>query len=313
VRAPAPASPALQEAIARAAAPIDGRVAVTVQDLSTGARASLGGQTKLPMMSVFKLPLAVVALDAVDRGTMRLDQPVAIDEAELEDDDDPTVAGWRDGLHAPALSVVLENMLVVSDNTAADVTLRRLGGPSAIMEGLRAAGVSGIAIGEPELAIEARLWCIGVAAPAGGWTAAAVEGCKPGEREQAEAALREPEVGANRASSDAVVELLARLDAGSLLSEASRRWLLGAMAASTTGPRRLKGMLPPGTTVAHKTGTARVAGVTVAANDVGIVTLPDGRRFAIAVLLSGSRAELPVQEDAIARIARAAWDALATR
>ena len=69
-------------------------------------------------------------------------------------------------------------------------------------------------------------------------------------------------------------------------------------------------MLPPGTPVAHKTGTAGVGGITIANNDVGIVTMPDGHRFAIAVLMSGSHAELPVQEDTIARVAKAAWDAL---
>ena len=50
----------------------DATVAVTVLDLSGGARSSLHGDLRLPMMSVFKLPLAVAALDAVDRGELAL-------------------------------------------------------------------------------------------------------------------------------------------------------------------------------------------------------------------------------------------------
>jgi hypothetical protein len=51
-------------------------------------------------------------------------------------------------------------------------------------------------------------------------------------------------------------------------------------------------------------------GMSVAVNDVGIVTMPGGRRFAIAVMESGSRASFEAQEDTIARLARSAWDAL---
>jgi beta-lactamase class A len=84
------------------------------------------------------------------------------------------------------------------------------------------------------------------------------------------------------------------------------------MEGTRNGARRLKGLLPPGTPVAHRPGTACTSetGPSVAINDVGIVTMPDGRRFAIAVMESGSRASFEAQEDTIARLARSAWDAL---
>jgi beta-lactamase class A len=73
--------------------------------------------------------------------------------------------------------------------------------------------------------------------------------------------------------------------------------------------KRLKGMLPAGTPVAHKTGTGGTRdGVTSATNDVGIITLPNGKHIAIAVFVGDSRADEETREAVIARMAKAAWD-----
>jgi beta-lactamase class A len=287
------------------------RVAVTVVDLTTGARSSVDGDARLPMMSVFKLPLAVAALDAVDRGELALAQPVPIAEGELVPDVSPIAEAWRTrGERAPPLEVVVTRMIQDSDNTAGDKMVRLLGGGAAVTARLRALGVAGIDIAEPELDIEARLDCVGMPAPAGGWTAVALGSCpEPRAADRLAAAQREIAASPNAASSDALAELLRRLDEGTLLSDRSRRWLLATLAGTTTGPRRLRGLLPPGAPVAHKTGTAGVEGLSIATNDVGIVTSPGGR-FAIAVLVAGSRAPLAEQERVIATMARAAWDAL---
>jgi beta-lactamase class A len=72
---------------------------------------------------------------------------------------------------------------------------------------------------------------------------------------------------------------------------------------------RLKGMLPAGTPVAHKTGTGGTRdGVTSATNDVGIITLPNGKHIAIAAFVGDSRADEKTREAVIARAAKAAWD-----
>ena len=76
----------------------------------------------------------------------------------------------------------------------------------------------------------------------------------------------------------AMLQLLLAIDGGTAMSPESREFLLGVMSRTRSGPGRLKGLMPKGTLVAHKTGTA--GGI---ANDVGYITLPDGRRFAIAV------------------------------
>jgi beta-lactamase class A len=82
------------------------------------------------------------------------------------------------------------------------------------------------------------------------------------------------------------------------------------MAESKPGPARLKGFLPAGTVVAHKTGTSgtNAAGISAATNDVGIVTLPDGNHCIIAVFVADSPAGMAQREKTIARIAKAVWD-----
>jgi beta-lactamase class A len=85
------------------------------------------------------------------------------------------------------------------------------------------------------------------------------------------------------------------------------------MAACKTGPGRLKAGLPAGTAIAHKTGTSGTwGGVTAGTNDVGIVTLPDGKHVAIAAFVADAKASEPACERTIARLARAAWTCFTT-
>lgn len=73
---------------------------------------------------------------------------------------------------------------------------------------------------------------------------------------------------------------------------------------------RLKGDLPEGTHVAHKSGSSDVDnGVAHATNDIGLITLPDGRQLAIAVFVTDSTADGATRNKVIARIAKAAYDA----
>jgi beta-lactamase class A len=95
------------------------------------------------------------------------------------------------------------------------------------------------------------------------------------------------------------------------LSESSQALLLKFMVASTPGAKRLKGLLPSGTVVAHKTGTSGTEkGLTAATNDIGIITLPEGRHLAVAVFVSDSPADEATRESVIAKVAKAVWDAV---
>jgi beta-lactamase class A len=94
-----------------------------------------------------------------------------------------------------------------------------------------------------------------------------------------------------------------------VLSPESRALLTRLMIDTPTGPKRIKGLLPKGTMVVHKTGTSNtVSGITAATNDIGIITLPNGKHLAVAVFVSDSKADRETREGVIARIAKSAYD-----
>jgi beta-lactamase class A len=299
----------LEAQLGSIAADAQGAVSVTVLNLRTGERASLKGQTPRPMMSVFKLPIAVAALTDVDQGLLRLDQAVPISASELRQGG-PIAEAWKRGETAPSVESMLTHMLQESDNTAGDKLVSLLGGGASITARLRKLGLDGITIVGPEIAREAALVCVDAPAPDGGWTMDELAACTTPDAAALGAAVRrEVESPPDNATTDAIVELLARLDQATILNGDSRKWLLSKLASTRTGAGRLRGGLPPDTRVAHKTGTGQtVQGVTIAMGDVGIVTPPNGDPFAIAVLMAGSRASVETQEAVIAHMARASWD-----
>jgi beta-lactamase class A len=114
----------------------------------------------------------------------------------------------------------------------------------------------------------------------------------------------------NWATPEGAITVLRAFQESRGLSGPSFEVLLKFLTESQSFPTRIKGLLPPGTVVAHKTGSSGVRdGVAAATNDIGIGTLPDGRHLAIAVFVSDSKASGEARDRVIAKIARAAWDA----
>lgn len=245
---------------------------VSVLHLESGRRTSWRGAERFQMASVFKLPVAIAVLGAVEKGTLRLDQSVEIREADRREVG-PLYDEWKPGMRV-TVARMLDVMLVDSDNTAADKLCALLGDPREVEKALTARGLSGIRISLDEKGM-------GVAMTRD---------------------LRAFEGGAeNGASPDAIATLLARLFRGELLSRSSTDFVLDSMRRCATGGRRLRAGLPKGTEVRDKTGTVRSC-----ANDVGIVTLPDGTHVVVAVFTRGG-GEAAKREAAIASVARAAW------
>nr|AIA13845.1 ClassA_beta_lactamase [uncultured bacterium] len=254
-----------------------GRVGAAVMLIETGeAIVSLNADQRFPMQSVYKLPIALVVLRRVDRGALALEQRVRVEQSDF-------ISARQ---HSPirdknprgvemSLRDLLRFAISESDGTASDVLMRLAGGADVITRELRELGVSGVMVVNTEKEL--------------------------GENQSLQ--------HQNWATPESMLVLLRALQEGRGLSVQSRILLLQLMAESTPGPRRLKGRLPPGTVVAHKTGTSGTEkGMTAATNDVGLITLPDGRHLAIAVFVSDSPADESVREGVIARIARAAWD-----
>lgn len=241
-----------------------------------GSIVALHGEQQFPMQSVYKLPIAMAVLRQVDLGKLSLDQRVKIGPRDMV----PPSRGsairdkYPNGTEM-MVSELLGAMMGVSDGTASDILLKLAGGPERVTAYVRGLGGRGIVVATTEAAM-AR-----------------------GEQVQYR----------NWATPDAMVGLLRVLQEGKGLSASSRRLLLGLMTASKTGPGRIKGLLPEGTVVAHKTGSSgTVHGLTRATNDVGLVTLPDGKHLAVVVFVSDTKAGEATRDAVIAKIARAAWN-----
>lgn len=115
--------------------------------------------------------------------------------------------------------------------------------------------------------------------------------------------------GGPEATPEQALVLLRGLQEGRGLSASSRNLLLQFLTETGTGPHRIKGLLPAGTIVAHKTGTSGTSGgLSRATNDIGLITLPNGNHLAIAVFVSDSKAGTDTRESVIAKIARVAYD-----
>ena len=111
----------------------------------------------------------------------------------------------------------------------------------------------------------------------------------------------------NTASPDDLARFVADLRRGRLLSPGSTESLLAMMRVNRTGDRRIRALLPKGTLVGDKTGTMGGS-----ANDVGFVELPDGKgTLVVVVLVKDSTRDAAAKDRAIARAAKAAFDAFA--
>ena len=197
--------------------------------------------------------------------------------------------------------------LTTSDNTANDRILNAAGGPSASAAMFARKGIVGIRIGPGEKLKQA--------ATAGlAWKPEYSLGMAfQDARAKLPASVREAAFNAyvadpmDGAQPDAIVDTLARLVRGELLSTASTRWLLATMADCKTGWARLKYALPDDWQLAHKTGTGQDWGRRTAGfNDVGIITAPDGRSIALAIYVTGQGSRSN-REAKIASIAQALY------
>ena len=292
-------------AIAERARP--GVVGVAVQELGSGRTWFLNGDRPFPMQSVFKAPLGAAVLQATLDGGLTLQQSVTLTAADLS----PSYSAVADAF-PERTSYTIEELLVravgASDNTAADVLMQKVGGPSAVTGFLEAHGIEGLRVDRYERQLQPQMSGLDGFLPE--WvseekfSAAIAAVPEPKQREALAEYLGDPR---DTSTPRAGLGFLVKLVSGALLPAAPTEQLLRIMTESTTGKARLKAGIPAAASLAHKTGTSRtVFGISAAANDIGIVTLPDGRRLAIAVFLSGAQASEAERDAILAAVARAA-------
>jgi len=242
-----------------------------------GVAASRDGQTlswrgdeRFAYCSTFKLFLAAAVLARVDRGEERLDRPVAITKADMLP-------------HAPVTEPALGGTLPIetlcraaaeqSDNPAANILIRELGGLQAWAAWYPSIGDRTTRVDRPELELNSAV---------------------PGDPR-------------DTTTPERTVANLRAVLLGDVLSAGNRDRLTGWLVTTPTGPDRIKAGVPKGWTVAHKTGTGRTP-----VNDIAVVTPPEGPPLTIAIYYTEMRkAPLAEREAVIAEVTRRAVAVLA--
>jgi beta-lactamase class A len=284
-----------------------GNVGVGVQFVETAEQWFLKGDERFPMQSTYKAPIAVAVLHQVDQGALRLDQPIFIHRADLSVGWSPITQSFQGEAMPFTIERLIQLMVGESDNTAADVLQRTLGGPQNAQQILDGLGTKDVRIDRLEREIQLEMRGLEASGFQPDWSSD--EGLQKALSQLTESARRTAlqnyyEDSRDTATPKGICDFLVKLQTNRLLSEKSTQLLLKIMTESTTGQKRLKAGLPAGWSVAHKTGTSgEVLGVRPATNDVGILTAPQGEHIAIAVFISNSAASLEAIESAMAQIA----------
>jgi beta-lactamase class A len=258
------------------------------------------------MASTFKLPLLVEIMAQVKEGKFTLDAEVSVQRT-----DQHLGSGMLSSLTAPGIKLSVRNlvnlMMMVSDNSATDMLLAKVGAEN-VNKRLRQYGIEGISVNRScqELIMD---WMGADYQKLKGYTLEQieVESRKMPERspEDRRESRRKFILDPRDQSTPAAMNLLlGKIYKKEILDPESCDLILSIMYKCQTGEGRIKGELPPGTPVAHKTGT--IAGTF---NDTGIITLPDSLgHVALTVFTKDFEDEAEDVERIIAEIARLVYD-----
>ncbi len=288
--------------------PLVGRLGVAAQLVGSGEVIAVNGDEDFPMASIYKIPAAIAVLKKVEAGGLSLDRTVELKANDIVAGDNLIAKNFvHPGIHL-SIANLIEVMITVSDNSATDKIFELAGGPAAITASMRTLSISRMRIDRNTKDLMTDMLDM-----KGPGTAAAVADFV---RENPRAAVKfaslskDPAYEADprdQSTPLAMLDLLTQIDSAKAVGGTSRDFLLASMSRTSTGAGRIKALLPRGTPVAHKTGTS--SGV---ANDVGFVTLPDGRRFAIVIFTKSSDTPPSDRDRAVAEVARTLYDYFST-
>ncbi|WBV61190.1 CGA/CIA family class A beta-lactamase [Chryseobacterium camelliae] len=252
-------------------------VGISVLGFESNFKYNKNADKKLPMQSVFKFHIAAAVLDFVDKGKLSLDQKILLDKSNLlENTWSPLRDKYPNGSIEVPLSEILEFTVAKSDNNGCDILLKLLGGTQTVQKFMKSKGVKGFQIKYNEEAMH-KDWNV-----------------------QYE----------NYSTTNSAVQTLKKFYDGKLLLKKSTDYLMKVMLSTSTGLNKLVEQLPKNTPVARKTGASgkNNAGLTGAENEIAIVTLPNGKHYAIAVFVSNSMETDAVNCKMISDISKTVWD-----
>ena len=288
--------------IIRNSAVTDGTVGAGIIHLETGRELYLNQDEPFPMASAVKIPVAVQLMTLVDRGIVKLDSMITIHASDLHPG-----SGHIKNHIAPGKSLsilyLLEQMLTVSDNSATDIIISLVGGTTSIDRRMNLIGIQGMSIDRPIYLVLSQcqgINCFNESEPFS-FQLYNQMAKKVTAKERLKA--RKNFINDTRDSStpEGMARLLGKIWCGEVLSKQSSELILDIM-SKAHGNKRIKGLLPPGTKVYHKTGTIK-GGL----SDAGIIELPNNAgHVVVVVFVKGGRKSIHVAESAMAQIAKSA-------
>jgi beta-lactamase class A len=287
-QSPPPRIDRLRTQIERVIRRADGQVGVAIKHIEGGQELNVNGDTLFPMASAFKVPVLVELLYQVKEGRYALDDEITVQKSEQH-----VGSGMLSSLVMPGVKLSVLNMahfmMMISDNSAADILLEKVGAEN-INTRLKSLGITGISVNRSCQKLITDLQALQTGARTPEQRKAAV--VKFGENPQDEA------------TPVAMNTLLGKIFKKEIPDPDLASLAIQIMLKCETGEKRIKGELPPGTVVAHKTGT--LAGTV---DDCGIIYLPDGQgHVVLTVLTKDFTAETSDVEEIIAKIARLVYD-----
>jgi beta-lactamase class A len=287
-QSPPPRINRLRTQIERVIRRADGQVGVAIKHIEGGQELNVNGDVLFPMASAFKVPVLVELLYQVKEGRYKLE-----DEMTVQKSDQHVGSGMLSSLVMPGVKLSVLNMahfmMMISDNSAADILLEKVGAEN-INARLKSLGITGISVNRSCQKLISDLQDL-------------VRGARTPEQRKA-AVVKFGENPQDEATPVAMATLLEKIFKKEIPDENLASLAIQIMLKCETGEKRIKGELPPGTVVAHKTGT-----LSGTVDDCGIIYLPDGQgHVVLTVLTKDFTADTSDVEEIIAKIARLVYD-----
>lgn len=243
---------------------IDGRLGVAALDTGSGLQLSYRETELFAMCSTFKFLLAGCILRQVDAGKLDLKRLISYGSKDLLDYAPVTRAHIAEG--QMAIGDLCAAAVELSDNTAANLLLAQIGGPTGLTEFIRLLGnkITRLDRTEPDL-----------------------NTALPGDPR-------------DTTSPAAMVDSMRKLLVGDALSAAGRTQLASWMEQTTTGKKRLRAGMPTGWRAGDKTGTGDLGAI----GDIGIFWPPGRAPILVAAYVMEGKATREDRERAIAAVGR---------
>lgn len=265
----------LQKAIERVLSGRKVTVGLSLKNLEENDTLSINGEKMMPMMSVFKFHIALAILHQVDIGKLALQQRFLIKRDSLHANTwSPMRDEYPEGDVYFTLDQLLKYTVCHSDNNGCDILIDIAGGTAVIENFIRKHGVKDcvIRLNEHQMCTWDNLYV-------------------------------------NTTTPLASTALLERFLKGKILKKGTTKYLYQSMVATSRGLTWMKAGLPAGTEFAHRTGISGTneQNMRAAMNDVGIITLPDGKHVILSLFLMNISEQREIAEKIFSDIASTVW------